>query len=167
MIGVFREPIPQVHAYMRVSYAFPSRTFQVLTVKALIGLNGYTFTLQPEEVTCKFEVGVAEGEDFVYLGEDEASRLLRAARRGRFNRMDFIVYAYYRREGGRRGLWGDLYRVSIVLGGEGLAELQASHVKGTKRIALDELLGKIVELLKVAAGRRGLPPVEVREARGR
>ena|GEM_PF-6860165 len=167
LLGVSTHPLPIIHAYARVTYSFPAKKLFKLVAGAFIKLNGYTFNIPLEEVKCTLEVGVAENGDFIFLGREEAVRLQAALDRRPPPRLDFIVYANYRRAGSRRSLWGDLHRVRFLLLEEGLAEIQVYHVKGTRRLSLEELLNLIFSRLEQEAERLRLPPPGLQELKGR
>jgi len=167
LIGVSELPIPIIHAYARIYYEFEEHTLQKLLAEAFIRLNGLSFQLPYEEASCTLEVGVAEGRDFSYLSEEEAERLRKTLRGRRLPHLDFVIYANYRRGGRARSLWGDLQRVRIVFPESYTAEIQVFHLKGTRRLPLDELLTKIVEQVRLEADRLGLPPPQLSTLRGR
>lgn len=167
MFGVSEHPLPLVHAYARLYHEVELPIFQRILAEAFIRLNRLSFQLPYEEVFCTLEVGVAEGRDFTFLGEEEERRLRKTLRERRLPYLDFIVYANYRRRSGGRSLWGDLQRVRIIFPEENMAEIQVFHVKGTRRLPLDELLGRIVEQVRGEADRRSLPPPQLSTLRGR
>ncbi|RLI15409.1 MAG: hypothetical protein DRO43_01240 [Candidatus Hecatellales archaeon] len=168
MIGISEHSLPMVHAYARIYYEFEASTLQRLLSEAFISLNKASFQLPYEEVVCTLEVGVADGKDFTFLGEEEARKLRKTLKERRLPRLDFIVYANYRRSlEGARSLWGDLQRVRIVFPEENTAEIQVFHFKGTRRLPLDELLSRIIEQVRLEADRRSLPPPQISVLRGR
>ncbi len=167
LLGVSNHPLPVIQAYARVYYEFPTPRFQRLLAEAFASLNQLSFQLPFEDVQCLLEVGVAEGEDFIYLGEAELERLKKTLRGRVLPRLDFIIYANYRRSEGGRSLWGDLQRVRIIFPEENIAEIQVSHVKGTRRFPLNELLKQILSRIEVEAGKQSLPPPQTLTVKGR
>jgi hypothetical protein len=168
LIGVSEHPLPMVHAYARVYYEFEAAVFQRLLAEAFINLNRLSFQLPYEEASCTLEVGVADGKDFTFLWEDETKRLRKTLKERKLPRLDFIVYANYRRGLGRaRSLWGDLQRIRIVFPEEYTAEIQVFHLRGTRRLPLDDLLSRIIEQIRLEADKHGLPPPQISALRGR
>ena len=167
MIGVSEHPIPLIHAYARIYYEFEEQVMQRLLAEAFIRLNGLSFQLPYEEAHCTLEVGVAEGGDFTFLNGEEAGKLRKTLKERKLPHLDFIIYANYKRGERGRSLWGDLQRVRIVFPESYTAEIQVFHLKGTRRLPLDELLTRIVEQVRLEADKLGLPPPQLSTLRGR
>ena len=169
LLGVSDHPFPPAQAYARISFDFSTRVFQRLLVKAFHRLNGYIFTLEIEDAYCRIEAGIAEGGSFISIGQEEVARFEQQARFKILPYMDFLVHAAYWRvldDGKARPLWGDLQRVRVVFVEEGSAELQICHLKGTRRIPLNDLIMLILQHLEKEVDKAKLAPIEVKEVRG-
>jgi hypothetical protein len=138
-------------------------------VKAFHRLNGYSFTLEVEDAYCRFETGIAEDEAFTSIGEEETKRFEELTKLKALPHLDFLIHAAYWRlleNGKTRPLWGDLHRVRIVFVEEGSAEIQICHLRGTRRIPLDDLVSLLIESLQREIDKAKLTSLEIKEVKG-
>ena len=175
-LGKF-EAFPEhaVQALAELTYNFQQTKLQMLIIEALNELNNKTeiadgdlvTTVSP--VTCKYEIGIAEGVYFNFLIEDEIKKIKEQVRKKPFNILDFIFYVFFkhiRGDGKEVSLWSDSDYVRFNLTQTKKLKILVHQFKGTRKLPLDVLIKKIVERINEKAQMQGLKPVKLEVIRG-
>jgi len=163
MLGFYTNFPQNIHKAETFSTSILSKKLQQTLVEALYRLNGETLNLEevaaPSITGCKviFEVGVAEGNDFNYLDDEERKRLLGALKKKPFQVMDFLCVIRYRRtiEEKKTRMRFDYYMLRLVFG-ENLMEIQVSHERGIMHISPDDVVKLVMNRVNTAFSRRVL-----------
>ena len=168
-LGVFEGfPEDMVQACAEFSHLLPARRLQFFIVEALKDLNGYVEVVDPDiiatttPITCRFEVGIAEGKIFNFLSEDELKRFKKLMKNRICKILDFLVcifYRYKREDGKEVSLWSDFHHVRFNLEGSKTLEVKVHHFKGTRKLPLNVLIRKIVDRINEKILVEGLKPL--------
>jgi len=161
MLGKYENFPVNVHFIKRFSSTLNSKQFQQKLINALKSLNRKPFSF--EEITiptipnCEvlFEFGIAEGECFNFLDEQEVNRVLNMLKT--VQTWDFFcVIRYYRcYEQKKSALKFDYYmvRVNFVVKN---VEFRVFHKQGSRYIAPEELVTIITDSINNASVKRVL-----------
>ena len=147
-----------IHGTAKISHKTSSARLQRVIAEALRDLNGYK-TPQilsvasrsgkyPGEIT--FEVGVADDLYFNYLDDETYTNLVtRLKSRRVFQVLDvlIIVLYHYHKKGKRIPLHFDHNIIRFTFK-KGELNVYLFHVKGIRRIPLDDLLNFVISLIK-------------------
>jgi hypothetical protein len=107
-----------------------------------------------------FEFGVAEGDAFNFLDENELDQCLQNIKEKEIQTLDFFLVVRYHitgDSGGRVPLRFD-YHVLRLTFQEDCLEIWVRHEKGTRRVQLDDLTYFLVKRINVELSRRRLNP---------
>lgn len=156
--GEFANFPVNVHKITKVICDHPKPKIQMALIRALHKLNG-TQQLYPISVsgrsgiyngTLGFEIGVANGINFHYVNDDMAKKLCEfVGNGGLYSVLDFIIIVtyHYNRRGKRIHLNFDHHHLRFVFYEEGF-EMRLFHIKGIRRMPLDEFIKRIVSVIK-------------------
>ncbi|MCL2642891.1 MAG: hypothetical protein FWD52_05225 [Candidatus Bathyarchaeota archaeon] len=162
MLGKYENFPVNVHFLKMCSSSLSSRQLQQKLVKTLKDLNRKTFCF--EEITiptipnCEviFEFGIAEGECFNFLDNQEVNRVLIMFKTGQVLLDFFCVIRYYRCDLQRKtALKFDYYLFRIVFTVK-TAEFRVFHKQGPRYISPEELALMIIGSINKAAAKRVL-----------
>ncbi len=167
MLGFYANFPQTIHKAETFSTSISNKKLQQVLVEALYKLNSETLSLEevstPSIPGCKviFEVGVAEGNDFNYLDNEERERLLGALNKKPFQIMDFLCVVRYHkiRKERKARMRFDYYMLRLVFGDK-FMEIQISHERGLMHTSADDLVKLVVNKVNAAFSKRVLRPSE-------
>ena len=151
--GVFLDFPTITHFVRRIRHGYSDVEFRSRLSKAIIKLNQYEDTITtssagrstPIEVTRSFEVGIADGLEFMYLDEKEAQHLQSMVTKRSIKFLDLVLFIHYRYRSPHTqniaSLRFDQYFLRIGFKG---AVFTFFHVKGLKRTPPESVLEHIV-----------------------
>lgn len=174
-LGEFINFPDTIHGRSLISFKCPLLRMQRAVVEMMLSLNGrkdrrlLSISGFPSEVEGEmgFEVGVANGVFFDHLNEEVASRLVQFLSSDNGSHvLDFLLVAtyYYKREEKVRPLRFDHHQLRFFFDTRTI-EVLLHHVRGTRRLPLDELLLTIFRELISKAERERLGEVRVEALR--
>ncbi len=161
-------PEDLIQAYAEFSHLISTRKLQFLIVEALKDLNGHVEIADPDiiatttPITCKFEIGIAEGVAFNFLSENEFKRFKKQMKSKTCKTLDFLVCVFYRykREDGKEvSLWSDFHHVRFGLEEPRILEVKVHHFKGTRKLPLNILIRKLIDKINEKTLIEGLKPL--------
>jgi len=146
MLGFYNNFPTNVHKTVRFVTSISEKTLEKGLTETFYKLNNGTFSLEEvaipsiPECTVIFELGVAEGDDFNYLDEEEKNRLLKVIEKKPFSTMDFLcVIRYYKlRNGIRRPLKFDYYMLRFSFNKK-TTQIRVFHEKGLMYVSHKDL----------------------------
>lgn len=148
------------HGRMELKYDLDERTLQTAVIKVLFELNNEgvkasEITGLDDDLHVYFEFGFAEGGDFTFIDEDEASFILKNIEENSFDLMDlFCVLKYYRFIDGRlRPLRFDYSMIRFKFE-DGSLSILFFHERGTRRIEFSLLMNFILKRVYSLLGER-------------
>jgi hypothetical protein len=167
MLGFYTNFPRNIHKTDTFSTSVSSKKLQQVLVKTLYRLNSEKLSLEevtaPSVPSCKviFEVGVAEGNDFNYLDDEEIEKLSKALNKKPFQALDFLCVIRYNRtqEERKTRMRFDYYMLRLLFG-ESLMEIQVSHEKGIRHTSPDDLVRLVVSRVNASFSKRVLRPSE-------
>jgi hypothetical protein len=168
MLGFYNNFPRSVQKTVRLVTSISGKALQKALVETFYKLNNGTFSLEevatPSVPQCKvmFEFGVAEGDDFNYLDEEEKSRLLKALGKKLFSTMDFLcVVRYYKlRNETRTPLKFDYYMLRFSFNKK-TAQMRVFHEKGLMYVSYKDLPYFIADKINAQFSRKVLRAQEV------
>ena len=165
MLGVYESFPENVHKIANFAASTPTRKLQQSLIQEVRKLNENTgLDCLPDSAVSQcaviFEFGIAEGGDFNYLDDEEASKVISNVGRKPLPVMDFLlVIRYYRmREQKRSPLRFDYYMLRVTFGK--CLEIRIFHEKGPMRMLPEEVIELIVDRINEKASKRILSPIE-------
>ena len=152
MLGKYTNFPKSVHNISDFSTSSTLKRLQTAIVEALWRLNRETLALEEvatpsiPKCTVKFELGMAEDEEFTYLDSEEKDRLLETIKKKPFPILDyFCIIRYHKaRIEKKTTLKSDYYMLRFLFENE-LVQIQIFHEKGlmyTSPKDLPEFLAK-------------------------
>lgn len=174
-LGEFINFPDTIHGRSLISFKCPLLRMQRAVVEMMLSLNGLekrrllSISGFPNEIegVMRFEVGIADGVFFDNLSEAVASRLVQYLSSNNGSHvLDFLLVAtyYYEREEKVRPLRFDHHQLRFFFDTRTI-EVLLHHVRGTRRLPLDELLLIMLEELISKAEREHLGEVKVEALR--
>jgi hypothetical protein len=168
MLGSYTNFPRNIHRIETFSSSIPAKKIQKALIETMYTLNKSNFSLEdvatPSIPNCRviFEVGVAEGNDFNYLDEDEKETLVETLNKMPFELLDFLIVVRYGRkhEGGRKTRIRFDYYILRILFGEGLVEMHVFHEKGLRYTSPEELIKLVADRVNATCSRRVLKPYQ-------
>jgi hypothetical protein len=162
MLGKYENFPLNVHFIKGFSSALNSKQFQQKLIKTLKNLNRKPFCF--EEITiptipnCEviFEFGIAEGDYFNFLDEQESNRVLGVLKTGQ-NLLDFFcVIRYYKCHAQKKtALKFDYYMVRASFAVKAV-EFRVFHKQGPRYVAPEELVTIITNNINKTSDKRVL-----------
>ncbi|MCW4046333.1 MAG: hypothetical protein NWE99_02050 [Candidatus Bathyarchaeota archaeon] len=167
MLGTYENFPASTHLVATFASQLSSRKLQEKLIQVLRGVNRKTFSFdqvaQPalHDCTVILEAGLAEGESFSFIDDEETEKALGLLRKASFERMDlFCVVRYYKGTAEKKKpLKFDYYMLRAVFG-EGSMELQVFHERGPRYISPEDLVVFLVREVNNTSARRILRTVE-------
>lgn len=168
MLGFYNNFPRSVHKIVPFVTSISEKTLQKALIETFCKLNNGTFSLEEvatpsiPQCTVIFEFGVAEGDDFNYLDEEERSRLLKVIGKKPFSTMDFLcVIRYYKlRNGIKTPLKFDYYMLRFSFNKK-TAQMRVFHEKGLMYVSHKDLPYFIADKINAQFCRRVLRAQEV------
>lgn len=154
--GQFLDFPTVTHFVRRIGHNLSEVEFRKALLEAITRLGLYKDTIQTSsagksqtnKVTRTFEIGVADGLEFVYLDQDETDFLRSAITRRSLRSLDLVIFVHYRYLSSKTkkiaSLRFDQYFLRVGFKG---AVFTFFHVKGLKRTTPDEILSKISQFI--------------------
>ena len=154
--GVFLDFPSVTHYVRRINHGLTEIEFRKAIFSAIVKLGLYEDTIETSsagksrinQVIRTFEIGVADGLEFVYLDHDEAEVLRTEITRRNLPSLDLVIFVHYRyltpKTKKIASLRFDQYFLRIGFKG---AVFTFFHVKGLKRTTPDEILTKLAKLI--------------------
>ena len=146
-----------IHGTVEISHKTSIKRLKHIVAEALRSLNGITMsrTLSVASPTgvqrgvMIFEIGVADGFNFDYLDEETLKKLSDIPERGLSSVLDILIIVsyYYFKNRRRIPLRFDHILFRFVFNSREL-NIYLHHVKGIRRLPLDELLKQIIATIK-------------------
>ena len=155
--GIFQNFSSLIHGTVKIFHKTSSKKLQQIIVNAFKLLN----ELRIEQVlsaagntslqkgVIAFEVGIANGLYFEFLNEVTLTKLAKYLQQNIFSIIDVLIivtYHYFKKEK-KIPLNFDHYILRLVFHSKEL-DLYLYHVKGIRRMNIDEFLNYIIELIK-------------------
>ncbi len=176
IIGKFKAfPEIAVQALAELTYIFHPKKLSILVIEALYELNSKTEIADSElvttisPVTCKYEIGIAEGVYFNYLTKEEVKKLKEYVKKNTPDYLDFIFYIFfkYKKENGKEvSLWSDSNYIRFNMTQTGRLKILVHQFKGTRKLPLDALIKKIIEKINEKTEAQGLKKIKLETLRG-
>ena len=149
-LGIFANFSPILHGTAKIMFPCQPSDAQHILVEVLQELNGHQepriLSVADMEGEVKgrmgFEIGIGEGNYFLYLDEEtvaDLTALLESQRRPRPLDFLLILTYYYKKDGKNMPLKFDYHQLRFLFG-QNFFDVILHHVKGTRRVPLDELL---------------------------
>jgi len=112
-----------------------------------------------------FEVGVADGFDFIFLGQKELEECLNLVDAQVFRALDFFFVVRYHRvkQGEKKVPLRFDYHVLRLQFDQNHIEARIRHERGTQRVQLDELTDFVIGQINLELTQRHLAPLIPRE----
>jgi hypothetical protein len=168
MLGLYSNFPTSVQKTVRFLASVSEKSLQKAFVEAFYKLNKETFSLEEvatpsiPQCTVNFELGVAEGDDFNYLDDEERDRLLKTIRKKLFSTLDFICIARYCkvRNGTKTVLRSDYYMLRFTFRKK-TGRMRVFHEKGLMYVSPKDLPGFLVDRVNAQFSGRALWAREV------
>ncbi|MEM3617638.1 MAG: hypothetical protein QXK47_01010 [Candidatus Bathyarchaeia archaeon] len=166
MFGFYENFPVNVQKVMRFASTVSSKTLQKVLVQCLAKLNSENLRLQdiisPStfECTVAFEFGIADGDAFNYLDQDETQKVLGEIHKAPLQIMDlFCAIRYYKeRDGNKSPLKFDYYMIRLIFSA-GYVDTLIFHERGPRHMPPEDLINLIVERVNQLFPRRVLKAV--------
>ncbi|MHA1713115.1 MAG: hypothetical protein ACTSW4_03605 [Candidatus Ranarchaeia archaeon] len=153
--GLFLDFPVITHYSRRVRHSYSDNEFKRRLIAAIVKLNRFNDVIltssagrsEQIKVDRSFDVGVADGLEFVYLDENETKRLLSVMQEKTMPSLDLIIFVHYRYKmptGKIASLLFDQYFLRIGFKG---AVFTFSREKGLARTSPEEILNKLVNFM--------------------
>jgi len=152
MLGLYENFPSTAHAIMKYIRLTSNRSLQQKLTETLHDLNTQTFSLEKvtdasiPECLASFEFGIAEANDFNYLDDEEAHKVLKTVSRTPLQVMDFLcVVRYHRLRGGdkKTSLRFDYSLIRFVFSKD-IMEVQVFHERGPRHTSPEDIPNFIV-----------------------
>ena len=171
MIGQYENFPPNIHFLETFSSILTIKKLQQRLMESLKDLNRKPFcfeeisipTIPNSEVI--FEFGIAEGDGFNFLNEEETNRALDILKSKQITSLDFFCAIRYYKLGPqkRTALKFDYYMFKASFSGKTM-EIQVFHKQGPRYISPDELVIIIIDKINKASPKRVLKKIETENA---
>jgi hypothetical protein len=161
MLGLYENFPKNIHRAEKFQTSTSSKKLQQTLVETLYKLNIETLSLEefsaPSVPGCKviFEVGVAEGNDFSYLNNEERERLLGVIKKKPLQIMDFLCVIRYQKtqEERKKRMRFDYYMLRLVFG-ESVTDILVSHERGVRHTSPEDLIGLVVSRINASFSKK-------------
>jgi len=165
MLGVYESFPENVHRIADFAASTPTKKLQRTLIQVLrklnetAGLDGRADSAV-SRCTVVFEFGIAEGKDFNYLDDEEASRAIDCISKKPFVTMDFLlIIRYYKMQEQKRSpLRFDYHMLRFAF--DKYLEIRVFHEKGPMRMLPEEIIDLIVSRINETVSKRILRPLE-------
>ncbi len=164
MFGCYEEFPKTVHVVVSFDFLEPVKSVQQVILYVFHRLNSEVYnlgTVTPylkQKCEVSFEFGVAEGDVFNFLDQNELDRSLRNVEKKEFQTLDFFFVVRYHTTGdsGRRVPLQFDYHVLRFTFQRNCLEMRIRHEKGTQRVQLDDITDFIAKRINAEFSRRCL-----------
>ena len=164
MLGSYENFPETIHGKACFAVSLPNKRLQQTVITTLQKLNVKTCSVEsitsPSIPQCavSFEFGIAEGQDFNYVDDEEKIRMLQAVRKKAFLTMDFLCALRYHKtnEGKEKTpLRFDYYVIRLTFG-EGSMEARVFHERGPRHLEPEDLIHLIADEINQACRKKAL-----------
>jgi hypothetical protein len=160
MLGHYDHFPKTIHGSSCFVASTSTKKMQETLMKTLLVINDETFKLEDityptiPRCTVIFEFGIADGNGFNYLNEEETKKSLKLLRKAPFETMDFLCdIRYYRNsEEKKTALRFDYYMLRFIFDPEQM-EIRISHEKGPRRVTPDDFIHFIAKRINNASSK--------------
>ena len=167
-LGKFTNFSPIIHGKVRVTCESNPVKIQRAIIIALHKLNGwrepYPISLSKRAETCEgevgFEVGVAEGIDFLFLSDEIVEKLSESMTpRNQYAILDFLVIVtyHYSSQGKNTRINFDHHQLRFLFSNDGF-EMYLFQSKGNRRMPLDEFITRVINRITEEMRQQSLHP---------
>jgi len=151
MLGAYENFPKNIHKTAHFTTPTSTKRLQQTLIQTLKETNTKTFNLEsiatPSITQCQviFEFGIAETNDFNYLDEDEANRVIKNIQKKPFQLTDFFcAIRYYKTQNEKKTpLKFDYYMIRFIFNKNSL-ETQIFHEKGPRYISPEDITNFII-----------------------
>ena len=167
MFGTY-ENFPEIHqGIARFSHATSTKKLQRALIQSLYKINRSNdgpklpeFTQYNIEV--ELELGIADGLTFNYIDKETSKDCQERIRKRAFPTLDFLcVIRYYAVDKKKRSPLRFDYHMLRFSFNEKEIELQVYHERGTRRLAIDELINFLTKKINRELAGKKLSPLKV------
>lgn len=161
MLGLYQHFPGTLHNIVPFTFTVPNRKLQKALVQTIRKLNGENFKLEDlaypslRGCTVILEFGIAEGDSFTYLDDEEAARVVKSTVKAPFQVMDFLCgVRYYKARGGKMfPLKFDYYMLRFAFQ-KGYGEMQVSHERGPRHVTPEDITDLIMNRINEVPSRK-------------
>ncbi|MDG6223540.1 MAG: hypothetical protein QCH99_09820 [Candidatus Bathyarchaeota archaeon] len=167
VLGRFDSFPKNVHNVAVFNCQDPETKVQQAIVCSFQRLNQLTFELNQlisflkQDYKVSFEVGIADGSDFMFLNQNELEHALKAVEKNELEVLDFFVVVRYHRinEKGKQIPLRFDYHVLRFAFHEKLLELLIRHERGTQRVPIEDIIEFFTNQINIELKKRQLSPL--------
>jgi hypothetical protein len=167
MLGAYDDFPRNVQKTAHFAFSISNKGLQRALLQACHKLNAETLDLKdlvtPSIPQCNviFELGIADGDGFNFLDNEETNKLLKLVDKQPLQMMDFLyVIRYYKTDREKKTpLRFDHYMLRFVFD-KGLAEMRVFHEKGPMHVSPDEVVDFITHKTNALFSKKVLKPVD-------
>ncbi|HER54353.1 MAG TPA: hypothetical protein ENO13_00430 [Candidatus Bathyarchaeota archaeon] len=167
MLGRFDRFPKNVHEVAVFNYQDPKTKLQQTVLCTLQKLNIKTFALNnimpffEQDYKVSFEFGIADGQDFTFLDEEQLGQTLKFSEENELVFLDFFVVVRYHKidENGKQIPLRFDYHVLRFAFHEKIVELLIRHERGTQRIATQDLVEFLTQQVNLELKKEKLTPL--------
>jgi hypothetical protein len=160
-LGLYQHFPATLHNVVPFTFTIPNRKIQQALVQTIRKLNGENLKLEDmaypslRECTIILEFGIAQGDSFTYLDDEETARVMKSTNKAPLPVMDFVCSVrYYRvREGKMLPLRFDYYMLRFAFE-KGYGEMQVSHERGPRHVTPEDIANLIMNRINESSSRR-------------
>jgi hypothetical protein len=167
MLGFYENFPENVHNVTHFATSISVKRLQQVLIQMFHEINGKTFDLN--EVACPsvphciviFEFGIAEDNNFNYLDEEEANKLLKVIQKKPFQIMDFYcAVRYYKMQNEKKTPLKFDYYVLRFTFNKGLMGMQIFHERGLRYVSPEDLINFIISKINEISSKKILKAFE-------
>lgn len=172
MLGYYENFPEVIHSIAQFTYGSTTKKLQEAILQTFHKLNQETFSseavspIPSSKFEVSFEFGVAEGDAFNYLDEEELDRFQKIIAKETPSILDFFCVIRYHilKEGKHAPLKFDYQLLRFIFYKE-IVELRISHERGTRRLSLEDLITFMERRINGELSRRRLKPLTLKNLR--
>ena len=169
LLGHYDNFPKNVHKVAIFSFQDPKNAMQQAILFAFQHLNQETFDLNKimpylkQNFKVSFEFGIADGEDFTFLDQNELEHSLTTVTENEPDSLDFFFVIRYHRinEQGKQIPLRFDYHVLRFRFHDNILELRMRHERGTQRVLLDELTDFITKQVNAELEKKHVSPLKI------
>ncbi len=168
MIALY-EHFPELSVHERANFAstLSNRKIQERLMQMLLILNQKTFTFEEvgnptiPNTTIIFEIGIADGNSFTFIDEDELKKVLNILRKETFNLMDFLcAIRYYKDYTSRRKPLRFDYYLTRFSFNEKAVEILVFHERGPRYFSPQDTVEFLKDRINETSTKKILKKIE-------
>ncbi len=160
-------PEERIHEKETYTFTITRGKLQAKLIRTLQGVNRRTFTFEQfgsptvPECTVIFELGIADSNNFTFIDENEAKKLLATITKEPFPTIDlFCAIRYYKDYTSvKKPLKFDYYLARFIFGQNAL-EMQVFHERGPRYVSPHDVVRFLVDQVNAASARKTLKQIK-------